>query len=209
MATMFHLNAEKISPRAGEKLIRAEETGHLFTAVELIAAWRDREAELLKAAEEVYRQRREEGFQQGLAEGRDEYSAKIMEAVMSSVEYIEGLEGTLVKVVGEAVRKTIGEMDSDEVIVRVVRQALTSLRGEKKLLIRVSPREEKPVRDDLAALLSRRDSGGGYIDLIADPRLNKGECVLESDLGIVEASLETQLRNLEKAMIRRVKNTGA
>jgi type III secretion protein L len=160
------------------------------------------------AAEEIFRSRSEEGYQKGLAEGRNEYSAKIVDAVMSSVVYIEGLEVTLVKLVGEATRKIIGEMDSDEVIVRLVRQALASIRGVKKVLIRVSPRDEKAVRADLAAMLSRHDSPGGFVDVIADPRLNKGECVLESDLGVVEASLETQLKNLENALDRRVRSAG-
>lgn len=208
MAAMFRLHTG-LKPREGEIIIKAEETGPLFEALELTAAWRAREEELRRAADEVYHSRYEEGFRQGRAEGRAEYSAKIMDAVMSSVEYIEGLEGTLVKLVTEAVRKIIGEMDSGEVIVRLVRQALSTLRGQKKLLIRVSPREEKPVRDDLAVMLSGHGGAGGYIDVVADPRLNKGECVLESDLGVVEASLETQLQNLEKALVRSIKNTGA
>jgi type III secretion protein L len=209
MAALFRLNASQITPGEGQKLIKAGETGPLLTVLELTAAWRQREAELQLAAEEEFRRQSQAGYQQGLAEGRDEYTAKILEAVLSSVEFLEGLEGSLVKLVSDATRRVIGELDSDEVIVRVVRQALTGLRGEKKLLIRVSPRDEKAVREDLAALLTRRESGGGFIDLLADPRLQKGECFLESELGVVEASTETQLRNLEKALTRRIRNAGA
>ncbi len=206
MAALFSLN-QRLTPKPGQTLIKAGEAAVFFEARDLIRAWEERAAQLDQAAEEERERRFQQGYEDGLAAGRLEYTEKIMEAVIQSVEYIEGLETTLVKVVGEAVRRIVGEMDDDERIVRLVRQALGAVRGEKRVLVRVAPRDEKAVRLDLAALLGR-NAGSGFLELVPDPRLQPGECLLESELGVVEASLETQLRNLETALLNRVKDGG-
>lgn len=206
MATLFSLN-NRLSPRPGQLLVKADEAAAFFEVRNLIRAWEERAAQLDQAAEAERERRCQKGYEEGLAAGRLEYTEKIMETVFRSVDYIEGLETTLVKVVGEALRRIMGEMDDDERIVRLVRQALQAVRGEKRVLVRVAPRDEKAVRAELAALLGQA-SGGGFLEVLADPRLTPGECFLESELGVVEASLETQLRNLETALLNRVKDGG-
>ena len=207
MAALFQLLKDRPVPQAGQKILKAGEAADYLTALELLAELKARGEAQDLAAEEAYHKRREEGYRDGLEAGRLEYADKIMETVLSSVEYLENLEVRLVKLVGEVTRKLLGEMDSQEVIVRLVRQALASVRTEQKLLIRVSVREEAAVRTGLAGLLKRPEGGTGFLVVAADPDLPPGSCFLESEMGVVEASLETQLRNLEKALLRRIKNS--
>ena len=44
--------------------------------------------------------------------------------------------------------------------------------------------------------------GVGYLDLLADARLGRGACILESQIGMVEASLEGQIEALRGAFQR-------
>lgn len=44
--------------------------------------------------------------------------------------------------------------------------------------------------------------GVGYLDLLPDARLAPGACILESEIGMVEASLEDQLCALRAAFER-------
>ena len=39
-----------------------------------------------------------------------------------------------------------------------------------------------------------------FLDVVPDARLERGACLLESELGVVDASLETQLKALENAL---------
>ena len=39
-----------------------------------------------------------------------------------------------------------------------------------------------------------------FLDVVPDARLERGSCLLESELGVVDASLETQLKALENAL---------
>jgi type III secretion protein L len=203
MAALFLLSGLDPAIKPGVKLVKADQAKVFLDASELSKRVKDLEAQTLARAEQAYQKRREEGYRDGLIAGRDEYALKIMDTVMASVEYLEGLESDLVKIVNEAVRKIIGDLGSDEAVVRVVKKALTSMRDDRRVLVRVSPRDEPAVRE---ALLGSSGQRSPFLDVRADGRLEQGQCVLESELGVVEASLETQLKNLSEALQSRIKS---
>ena len=203
MGTMFRLNDDSIQPAAGTKLIKSAELGQLFEASALLEAAREKAASLEKAALEAYEEKKLEGYRDGLEEGKLEHAEKMMETIISSVEFIEGIESTLVNVVTQSIRKIIGEMGDRERIVAIVRNALNVVRGQQKVTVRVSPADEEAVLQAMAAMTSSA-SGSSFLTVIADVRLEKDSCILESELGVVDASLSTQLKALENAFLSKI-----
>lgn len=207
MGTMFQLTGDAVVPAPGVRVLRAEEYARLLEAGDLLAAARGRAEAIRAEAEEAYETRRREGYEDGVMEGRMEQAEKMMETAMQAVEYIEHIEETLVRVVTSAVRKIIGELDERERIVRVVRTALVSVRSRQKVLIRVCPADEPAVREALAAMIASAPGGVSFLDVSADPRMKPGDCILESELGVVDAGLETQLRALENALAGKIRES--
>ncbi len=199
MGTLFRLGRDAVTPAAGTRVLKASEASLLLEAQTLLDAARERAAEMDREAQAADERRREEGNRDGQEDRRLEHAENVLETVLSSVEYIEGIESTLVRVVSEAIRKVIGEVDENERIVRIVRNALTTVRNQQRVLIRVAPADEKPVREALAAMLTAVPGSTSFVDVVGDARLERGACLLESELGVVDASLETQLKALENA----------
>ena len=195
MGSLFRLTGDTVTPSAGTRVLKASEAAVLLEANAVLDAARERVADMERKAGEAYERRREEGYRDGVEEGRLEHAEKVMETVLSSVEYIEGIEATLVNVVAVAVRKVIGEIDENERIVRIVRNALVTVRNQQHVTIRVAP-----VREGLASMLASVPGGASFLDVVPDARLERGACLLESELGVVDASLETQLKALENAL---------
>ena len=90
MGSMFRLGEDSVRPAAGSKIIKAEEYGLFLEADALLAAARDKSALMQKKAEEAYAQKKEEGYRDGIEEGKMEHAEKMMETILSSVEFIEG-----------------------------------------------------------------------------------------------------------------------
>lgn len=205
MGALFRLNANAVAPAPGQRVLKAADAALLREAQDLLAAASQRAEELERAAREAYDRRVEEGYRDGLEQGRLEHAEKLLETVMSSVEFIEGVEGTVVRVVTEAVRKVIGDLGDDERIVRIVRTALVTVRNQQRVVIRVAPADERAVSQALAAMLQAAPGSTSFLDVVADPRLDRGACLLESELGVVDASLETQLKALENAFHAKIR----
>ena len=199
MGALFRLSNNAVSPVAGTRIISSGDVGLLLKADELLAAAARRAREIEANAELAYEEQRRKGYEDGQEACRSEYAEKVLEVALQSVEYIESLEQTIVNVVTEAVQRVIGEIDANERIVRIVRSALSTVRNQKRVVARVAPVDEKAVTEGLASMISRGQGASGFLDVIADARLPAGSCILESDLGVVDASLDTQLRALQRA----------
>ena len=182
------------------KIIKKEELSRYYEASEILEESRQLAEETEKKAREDYQKRFEEGYAKGAEEGRDEYSLKIMENVMAQLDALEDLEKQVVEVVIDAVNKVVGEIDRRELIARVVAKGMNAVRGEKRILVRVSRLEENYVREALRESLISTDGGTGYLEVIGDSSLKSGDCIIETALGVVEASLSSQLKILENSL---------
>lgn len=200
MDKLFRLNTDVPSPAPGVKVLKAADVDALHDAASLIAAAKAHAAEIEKKAEAVYEERFQQGYEDGVEAGKMENAEKMMETVLASVEFIESIENTVVSVVNQSIRKIIGELDDETRIKRIVGTALNTVRGQQRVTVRVNPAEEPTVSKALAAMTS-----GSYLTVVADPRLGPDSCILESELGVVDASLETQLKALEHAFTSKIR----
>ena len=200
MDKLFRLNTDVPSPAPGVKVLKAADVDALHDAASLISAAKAHAAEIEKKAEAVYEERFQQGYEDGVEAGKMENAEKMMETVLASVEFIESIENTVVSVVNQSIRKIIGELDDETRIKRIVGTALNTVRGQQRVTVRVNPAEEPTVSKALAAMTS-----GSYLTVVADPRLGPDSCILESELGVVDASLETQLKALEHAFTSKIR----
>jgi len=181
-------NADEISQKANAEAER------------IVSEAKTQADQILQQAQEIYESRKQEGYDDGILEGRMEQSEKMLETALQAVEYIENIEKTIVNVVYEAVRKVIGEIDDKERIVRVVRVGLQSVRSQQKVLIHVSPDDVPAISEALEVMLSSAPGAVSLMDVKGDPRMKRGDCIIESELGVVDAGLETQLKAIERAL---------
>lgn len=204
MDAMFRLSDGTLHVRPGIKILKAPEATQWMNARRMLEETHACCADMLRKAELDAETMRRKGYEEGCEEGRLEYAEKMLETVFSSLEFIEGVETRLVDVVSQAVRKIIGEMDDTTRIVLVVRQALQTVRQQQRVTLRVAVADEKAVAEALAPLMQSAPGMAAFLNLLPDPRLPRGSCLLESDMGVVDAGLETQLKALERAFRAKV-----
>lgn len=205
MGSLFQLTGNTLKIAPNTKILKAEEVQAFIEADKILDEAKARAKEILKNAEKAYEEQKARGYLDGQTEGKLEHAEKLMETALSSIEFLEKIESTVVDIVNESIMKVIGELDADERIVRIVRTALQHVRNQQQIVIRVAPSDEKAVRSALEAMIQNR-SPRGFLDISADPRLEQGSCILESELGIIDASLSTQLKAIENALKNKIKS---
>jgi flagellar biosynthesis/type III secretory pathway protein FliH len=121
--------------------------------------------------------------------GEEEGLARYIAAIE---RFYASAEPELIRLATAIARKIVGEelRTSPEAIVAIVREALAAARGER-IVIRVHP--------SAAALV--RKSVGQEVQVTASESVAPGGCVIESEFGIVDGQLETQLRVIERALL--------
>jgi type III secretion protein L len=156
---------------------------------------RGRHRRLAQAAFEEERQR---GYADGMAEAQMEQAEKMIETVSRTVDYFSKVETDMVALVMSAVRKIIDGYDDADRVLIVVKNALSVVRNQKQMTLRLHPQQVDTVRARVNDLLAAYP-GVGYLDIVPDGRLGMEACILESEIGLVEASIDGQIAALQGA----------
>lgn len=191
--------AGRIDPAA--RVLRAAEHMAWAEAGQLLAQARARADDIVAGAQAAFEAERQRGYDEGRESALLDQAEKMIETVGRTVEYFAGVENEMVELVMSAVRKVVDGFDDREKVMVVVRNALAVVRNQKQMTLRLNPAEVDTVREQINDLLAAYP-GVGYLDILADGRLARGACILESEIGMVEASLEGQIQALRQAFQR-------
>lgn len=116
-------------------------------------------------------------------------------------ELLKQMRPSVVRLVVGMARRIVGrELETDrEAIRRVIDEALGELGRSGRVAVRVSPADAEVLRE---AVDQNRWAPPSMVelDIVADPAVSSGGCVLESDYGRVDATIETQLDELARTL---------
>lgn len=141
------------------------------------------------------------GYDEGWRQARMEQAEQMIEHVGRTVDYLAGVESRMVDLVMGAVQKIVADFNDTERVLIVVRNALSVVRNQKQMALRLNPAQIELVRAQVNGVLAAYP-GVGVLDLVPDGRVEPDACILESEIGLVEASIEGQLEALKTAFAR-------
>jgi flagellar assembly protein FliH len=161
---------------------------------------------LAHAVEEKFKQARTEAVIQTEQRMRQETEQKV-EAARASVaktiakfelertEYFARVEGEVVQLALAIAAKILHrEAQVDPMLVAaLVKVATDKMREGSSLTVRVSPRRGKQWKEYFD-----RQSNGSRIEVIETEGLSENDCMLETELGITNFGLDTQLKEIER-----------
>lgn len=146
------------------------------------------------------------GYNDGLAKAGDEFAAK-EKALNDRAEVLEqnyqektaSLEKEVLDAVLSVVQKafSIEYGDDQELLLRLVDNCINHVDSAKELLVRVN-------EDNYTLLTSKREEiadkvgEGVSVEFAKDPLLTDGQCMIETDGGVYDVSIDTELKNLIK-----------
>lgn len=153
--------------------------------------------EARRKAQEIFESASEEGYQNGACQWYD----ALAQAWTARDAYLAGNETSLLKLAVRIAEKLIGEelRIAPDAITGIVGEALRSVRRARSLAIEVHPADIPALQERLPALRTAARAAC-EIEVIPNASLSRGDCVVETEIGIIDARLETQLENIERAL---------
>jgi type III secretion protein L len=183
-------------------------SGRILRAAEA-RAWQDgyafldvarREAEQLRdSARRVYASQYAQGYEDGKAEGDAEAARLVNETAVKVDRYLGGLETEVINLALDVVRRMLGQFDVSQLVAKAARQAIAEVRRAKYLKVSVHPDAISAVRDELRAILSEGDLGL-TVEIDTDNTLAAGACIVSTDLAVIDASIDAQLKAIARAV---------
>ena len=196
MNFLLHSSSELTQLIPQGKIVRAKENKALLNSKQIIKEAKKQAAAILEKAKEERELELKRGYEDGLEEARLQAAENMIENVSHTIDYLSNVEQQMVDLVMESVRKIFNEFNDEERTIIIVKDALSVVRNQKQMVLRIAPDKAEVVRNRMNEILALFP-GIGYIDIVSDSRLKEDSCILETGIGTVEASLEGQLNALE------------
>lgn len=205
---MLLLARKTFEVTAGGARVTADEAAAVARAEEIVAAAEAEAARIAEEAKAAYEQEKQRGYAEGIAAGREQIMMQKLDLLDESVNYMESIELKMSELVMKALRKCVAEIGDRELVVQIVRKAMQAVvRNQRQITVRVHPEMVASVKEKIQTILSDFPSLA-YADVEEDAHLDRTGCVVETEAGLVEASIEGQLAAIEKSIRKNFEKRG-
>jgi len=169
----------------------------------LLAQAREQAEALLLTARSDAERSVQLGYEEGHRRAVQEWQARQIGHAIDRAQALRALHRKLAGIVTGAVERIVYTESREALYQRALDSVEGLTQGASELTLRVNPADCEDARNALAALTE--PPPGVALLVTADESLQPGSCVFESDLGVLDASLHTQLDGLRGAMDRAVR----
>lgn len=196
------------TPGAKQKIIKNQIVSAQREAARILEEAEEFAAEIRREAYEESENLKTQAYREGTENALIEFERNLVESREIREKVWRETEKDLLRLAVRLAERIIGrEIEkSDKTIVEIVSTALQNARQQEKLTVRVNPKDLPTLEKQTKNLGSGRIQ---FIDFVADPRVASSGCMIESEVGTIDARLETQLRVLERALLSQSEGEGA
>ncbi|MCI5473009.1 MAG: flagellar assembly protein FliH [Spirochaetia bacterium] len=167
-----------------------------------------------KAQEEFIKSQAEKtgydaGYKDGFSSGEDEQNLligrihKIIESIMKRREEIlKETESQIVELILLMTRKVVKVISENQkqVLANNILSALNKVRSKGEVILRVNLDDVKIAAQNLSEF-TKRVENVSKITVVEDSTVEKGGCIVETDFGEIDATIHSQLHELEEKIL--------
>lgn len=202
MVAYYRLSELGYALAPGPQLLAPEAVEPVAAATGLLREAEARAAAIVRAAEDAYARRSDEGYADGLARAKLAAVERLLEESAALDAGLRATEAEMARIVAACLRKLVDDYDDQARIQATVRGALRQMRREQRSELRVSSAQFAAVKAGIDRIVAEFPDVE-LVDVVEDAALVPPQIVLESPVGRVEVEFGMSLAALE-AVIRSV-----
>jgi len=197
---MLLLKKKTFEVENGSARVPADEVGAIARAEDVIAAAEAEAARIAEEAKAAAAVERKRGYEEGLESGKAEILMQKLDLIDESVRYMESIEHKVADIVMKALKKCVAEIGDQELVVQIVRKSMQAVvRNQQQIRVKVATDMVPVVRERVAEIMKDFPSLN-FVEVVEDPHMSGTACLVETEAGLVEASVEGQLAAIEKSI---------
>ena len=201
---MLLINKGDFVLQSDRRVVKAADVATVRSAAEIVAAAEAQAAQIREDAKAAYEEERKKGYDKGIADGKTEIAMQKLDLVDSSVAFMENVEEKMSEIVMKALKSCVAEIGDREMVIQIVRKTMAAvIRTQRQVTLKVSPELVETVRARVSELTAAFPTIETF-DVVEDPRLKGAACLLETEAGVADASVESQLAAIERSLKKHI-----
>ena len=201
---MLLINKGDFVLQSDRRVVKAADVATVRSAAEIVAAAEAQAAQIREDAKAAYEEERKKGYDKGIADGKTEIAMQKLDLVDSSVAFMENVEEKMSDIVMKALKSCVAEIGDREMVIQIVRKTMAAvIRTQRQVTLKVAPELVETVRSRVSELTATFPTIETF-DVVEDPRLKGSACVLETEAGVADASVDSQLAAIERSLKKHI-----
>ena len=201
---MLLVNKTDFALQSDRRVVKATDAATVRSAAEIIAAAEADAARIREEAKAAFEEEKRRGYEKGISDGKMEIAMQKLDQVDSSVAFMESVEEKMAEIVMKALKTCVVEIGDREMVVQIVRKTMAAvIRTQRTVTLKVAPEQVDAVRARVSELRTAFPTIETF-DVVEDPRLKGAACILETEAGVADASVESQLAAIEKSLRKHI-----
>lgn len=198
----------------------AERTEPLSTLAPLLllAAAQERAEEILaqarRQAEVLQQEAHEQGMARGREEGREEAKGELLPSLFAFAQAGQSLivleeqlvsrfTPEIVRLALEIAEKVMGKQveEDPQAAAAVLERARAEIPQARQVRIWLHPADYHTLMDLRPDLVRVGEEGGRKVEVLTSEEIDRGGCRMETEMGVVDATLSTQMQEISRQML--------
>jgi type III secretion protein L len=193
----FHDELPLLSQKG--RILKSVDANVVCSAIEILEAAKAEEQRKRQAMQEEWQRQVEAGFRLGIEEAQRKIATHYWSMVSNTVAYLEAIQGKMADTIVQAVRTLIQAAPPAEQALQLATAAVERLRQQAWIVLCLHPDDVDSVNSLLEKWKTQLPRNM-RVETRASEEVRRGDCVLESPIGRIDASLETQLSILQEQL---------
>lgn len=200
---LFSVPNVALKPRA--RLVPAADLKIWQTASETVKGLEHLCEETKIRAAKDHEAERKRGFEEGYNEGARKAAEIHLETEQRASEFLNQMRSDLPNIVETTLKEILGKFDASDLMLKAIKNAVSKHGKSLNLSLRVPDKFIQYLSEDIT---SEERQSLSEIQIEIDHSLDDGQCVLQSDLGVVNLGLEDQLAQVKAHLSSRAARHG-
>lgn len=197
---MLLVKKDSLEIRSSGRVVKAADVVAVKTADEIIAAAESEARRLKDLSLSAFEAEKKRGFEEGLQQGLRKVVEDKLDFAFESAAYMESVESKLADVVIKALWKCVAEIGDKTLIMAIIRKIMKAVvRNQRQITLKVAPDMVETVKTRLDEILADYPQLE-RVDVLEDHRLKGSAAIIETEAGVADASVETQLSAIENSI---------
>lgn len=201
MVFIFPNNKQSMTPEHTEKIVRKKDFWAHRLAQDVVHEAFQRHQDIVHASETAFLKEKERGYREGMEKAELEKSKMMFDVINKTVAYSIAAEQQFSLLIYSTVKQIIGELKDKEKICSVARSAITAMRSQKHITLKINPENVSIIESELRNLQQSFPSVS-HIEIFSQSDIPLDTCIASTEIGSAEANLHAQLEALRDSLSR-------
>lgn len=180
----------------------------------ILLATQEKADEILAQARTQAEDLQKQAFEQGMAQGREEGKKDLHPSLVALADAGQALivfeqqlisrsTPQLVRLALEIAEKVIGKavQEDPQIVASILERARREVSEAKLIRIWLHPADYRTLEETRADLVKVGEDGGRKIEVKSSEEIDRGGCRVETEIGLVDATLPTQIQELRRQLL--------